>query len=132
MLREWSDRVRKPDRSILIEAVVLGALQFLALMGFAIMLLAPQAVDAHPGGLAADGCHNDRKNGEGIVIGAKSRRALQCRLALVTSTIAIVQQHALLGLPLFGAANPATALTSIATTTGSAASRLSNPCKVKC
>lgn len=28
-----------------------------------LMLLPPSAVNAHPGGLASDGCHNDRKNG---------------------------------------------------------------------
>lgn len=34
----------------------------LALLGLAVGLLAGPA-PAHPGGLAADGCHNDRKNG---------------------------------------------------------------------
>lgn len=29
----------------------------------ALVLLAPFAVAAHPGGLNAEGCHNDRKNG---------------------------------------------------------------------
>lgn len=63
MMREWSDKVRETDRGILIEAAMLGALQIFAVVGFIMMLFAPQPVDAHPGGLAADGCHNDRKNG---------------------------------------------------------------------
>lgn len=29
----------------------------------ALLLLAPVAASAHPGGLNAEGCHNDRKNG---------------------------------------------------------------------
>lgn len=29
----------------------------------ALLLLAPLAASAHPGGLNAEGCHNDRKNG---------------------------------------------------------------------
>lgn len=28
-----------------------------------LLTLMPQALPAHPGGLAKDGCHNDRKNG---------------------------------------------------------------------
>lgn len=63
MMREWSDKVRETDRGILIEAVILGAFQIVAVASIVIMLLAPQSVDAHPGGLASDGCHNDRKNG---------------------------------------------------------------------
>lgn len=63
MMREWSDKAQGENRAILVEAAVLGVLQVLAVAGLAIMILAPQSVDAHPGGLAADGCHNDRKNG---------------------------------------------------------------------
>ena len=46
--------MRKPNRPIAI-----GACAFLALLSSPIH--AP--LTAHPGGLAADGCHNDRKNG---------------------------------------------------------------------
>ncbi|OBX18954.1 calcium-binding protein [Erythrobacter sp. QSSC1-22B] len=35
----------------------------IALSLAALSLLWPGAASAHPGGLAADGCHNDRKNG---------------------------------------------------------------------
>ena len=62
-MREWSDKVQRPDRVFPIEAAILGVLQIFAIVGLVMMLFAPQPVDAHPSGLAADGCHNDRKNG---------------------------------------------------------------------
>ena len=62
-MREWSDKEAKPTLAIYIEAGLLAALQIAALLAFALMLFSPQTVEAHPGGLAADGCHNDRKNG---------------------------------------------------------------------
>lgn len=37
-------------------------MRFLAALSL-IWLVSPLAALAHPGGLAADGCHNDRKNG---------------------------------------------------------------------
>lgn len=37
-------------------------IQIVALAMF-VVLLSPIPAAAHPGGLAADGCHNDRKNG---------------------------------------------------------------------
>ena len=63
MMQEWSDKEAKPSLAIYIEAGLLGALQIATLLAFALMLFSPQTVEAHPGGLAADGCHNDRKNG---------------------------------------------------------------------
>lgn len=62
-MREWSDKEAKTSLAMYIEAGLLAALQIAALLAFALMLFSPQAVKAHPGGLAADGCHNDRKNG---------------------------------------------------------------------
>ena len=62
-MREWSDKVGEPNPWIFVEALVIGLLQFAAIVAFLVMLFSPQTVEAHPGGLAADGCHNDRKNG---------------------------------------------------------------------
>ena len=33
------------------------------MIALSLLVVLPQPVSAHPGGLAADGCHNDRKNG---------------------------------------------------------------------
>ena len=44
------------------EFVLLLVIQIAALVNFTMSLL-PTSADAHPGGLAADGCHSDRKNG---------------------------------------------------------------------
>ncbi len=63
MMKEWSDKVSKPNPWLYVEAIALGLLQIAAMVALIVMLISPQPVDAHPGGLAADGCHNDRKNG---------------------------------------------------------------------
>lgn len=34
-----------------------------SIVGAALLMAAPVATEAHPGGLNAEGCHNDRKNG---------------------------------------------------------------------
>ena len=62
-MREWSDKEAKPSLAIYLEASLLAALQLAAIVAFALMMFSPTPVEAHPGGLAADGCHNDRKNG---------------------------------------------------------------------
>ena len=62
-MREWSKKQAATSLSVHIEAALLAALQIFAAAAFLVMLLSPQPAEAHPGGLAADGCHNDRKNG---------------------------------------------------------------------
>lgn len=63
-LREWGDRQREGRGWLirlefgLVATLVFGSLAF-AIASFVMAF----AVSAHPGGLAADGCHNDRKNG---------------------------------------------------------------------
>ena len=61
-MKEWgtpeSGRTSWPMR---LEFTAWLAAFLLGLIGLAIFLVTPAA--AHPGGLAADGCHNDRKNG---------------------------------------------------------------------
>ena len=63
-LREWNDR-KGDGRSWLIKLEFgLAATLVLGLLVTAIAsFLWATAAAAHPGGLAADGCHNDRKNG---------------------------------------------------------------------
>ncbi len=63
-LREWSDRQSEKRGWLirlefgLVATLVIGSLA-LAVASF----VWAAAASAHPGGLAADGCHNDRKNG---------------------------------------------------------------------
>lgn len=57
-----------------------------ALLVVALAAVAPQPLLAHPGGLAADGCHNDRKNGGRHCHGSGSgSSALAKRLSLRSS-----------------------------------------------
>lgn len=47
------------------------------LLAFAALTLPSLPAAAHPGGLAADGCHNDRKNGGRHCHGAKRQAPVQ-------------------------------------------------------
>lgn len=61
-MKEWGPPPTKPEtRSIWLE-FALWLVPVLVAIGAALIWLASSA-SAHPGGLAADGCHNDRKNG---------------------------------------------------------------------
>lgn len=62
-LREWEDTEGEEDRGILLE---FGFWIFILVGGILLLVASvalPTKANAHPGGLAADGCHNDRKNG---------------------------------------------------------------------
>lgn len=62
-MKSWpGDRVENP-KVVRAEFAILLALQALALGLLVYTAFVPAAVTAHPGRLAADGCHNDRKNG---------------------------------------------------------------------
>lgn len=63
-LRDWSDRA-DDGRGWLVklEFALVGGLMSISLILLAISFLWPTPAEAHPVGLAADGCHNDRKNG---------------------------------------------------------------------
>ncbi|WP_332872333.1 excalibur calcium-binding domain-containing protein [Allopontixanthobacter confluentis] len=61
-MSEWGNPPKNPEtRSIRLEFALLLAPVLFAIGGTFIWLASP--LFAHPGGLAADGCHNDRKNG---------------------------------------------------------------------
>lgn len=61
-MKDWGPPPSKQDtRSIRLEFALWLMAVFVAI-GAAVFWLA-SAASAHPGGLAADGCHNDRKNG---------------------------------------------------------------------
>lgn len=58
-MKDWGDESTKTALGMKLECAVLCSF---VLTGLA-ALLVPEPVGAHPGGLAADGCHNDRQNG---------------------------------------------------------------------
>lgn len=61
-MRDWGDPPsNRESRSIRLEFVLL-LVPILIAIGIAVFWMVSPA-SAHPGGLAADGCHNDRKNG---------------------------------------------------------------------
>ena len=62
-MKDWPRPDDESDRRIRAEFAVLSALGAFILLLAAWTFLSPSVANAHPGGLAADGCHNDRKNG---------------------------------------------------------------------
>lgn len=64
LVKDWDHKEsRKSPLALQMEAWLIGALLVLSLVAAASALLGGSPASAHPGGLAADGCHNDRKNG---------------------------------------------------------------------
>lgn len=63
LMKEWPKQGEEPAWKIRAEFAVLSAIAALIALLALWALLAPSQSFAHPGGLAADGCHNDRKNG---------------------------------------------------------------------
>lgn len=51
------------DLFIRLEFAVIAVMMVGSLLSVVVSFVWPSAAIAHPGGLAADGCHNDRKNG---------------------------------------------------------------------
>lgn len=62
-MKDWGDQPEGRNWPLLIEAWIVGALMALSAFALGATVLTPERANAHPGGLAADGCHNDRKNG---------------------------------------------------------------------
>lgn len=62
-VKPWPDPEEKPERFLSLEVAIVATLMTISLVLTIWSLVAPEQVRAHPGGLAADGCHNDRKRG---------------------------------------------------------------------
>lgn len=62
-MKDWDHDDTPPSLALRIEAAILLIAWMLALSFAIASLFSPAEAEAHPGGLAADGCHNDRKNG---------------------------------------------------------------------
>lgn len=65
LMKDWpnSGDTSQADWKVRLEAVFLAALVAFNLAMTAYFAVSSVTASAHPGGLAADGCHNDRKNG---------------------------------------------------------------------
>lgn len=62
-MRDWDQRDEPPSTALKIETALLLIAWLLALFFTIMTFVGPTKVAAHPGGLAAEGCQNDRKNG---------------------------------------------------------------------
>ena len=60
---EWADRDAPASSGMKIEFALLLALHITIVLIALAGVVRPASAHAHPGGLAADGCHNDRSNG---------------------------------------------------------------------
>lgn len=62
-MRDWEKDTSPPSLADRIEFALLCVAMAIAIVTLGWSWLGTSAANAHPGGLAADGCHNDRKNG---------------------------------------------------------------------
>lgn len=62
-MKEWGDHAERSSLLVKAEAVGLAILWVFAIFGAVLAFVGSSPANGHPGGLAADGCHNDRKNG---------------------------------------------------------------------
>ncbi|WP_420705634.1 YHYH domain-containing protein [Porphyrobacter sp. AAP60] len=62
-MKEWGHDDERLSVGMRIEAIVLSIAWILTLLVAIFVVVGTSSADAHPGGLAAHGCHNDRKNG---------------------------------------------------------------------
>ena len=62
-MKEWGHEEEDLSVALRIETIALSTAWLLAMLAAITAFVGPSPAEAHPGGLAADGCHNDRKNG---------------------------------------------------------------------
>jgi hypothetical protein len=62
-MKQWGDHDKRSSLSVKAEAIALAILWLFAMLGVVAAVVGLSPAFGHPGGLAADGCHNDRKNG---------------------------------------------------------------------
>ena len=81
-MEEWSERTSEEhDWPVKVEYGLVLLLMLVSTVFAAISLMWPTSAAAHPGGLAADGCHNDRKNGGRHCHGVSAPRVKEPRSA---------------------------------------------------
>lgn len=62
-MKDPRDEAYGSEKGIRFEFTLISSILIFGGLLFLYSLFAPALAAAHPGGLAADGCHNDRKNG---------------------------------------------------------------------
>ena len=62
-MKDWPTQDDEPDWKIRLEFWFIAALAAVSLSVIVFSVITPRPAAAHPGRTAADGCHNDRKNG---------------------------------------------------------------------
>jgi hypothetical protein len=62
-MKDWDRDGEGPSLALRIESAALLIAWFLTAFFVIASLIGPPSAEAHPGGLAADGCHNDRQHG---------------------------------------------------------------------
>jgi len=62
-MKDWGHNNERSSLALRIEFVALLIAWVMTFLFVIAALIGPTQAEAHPGGLAADGCHNDRKNG---------------------------------------------------------------------
>lgn len=62
-MNDWGDHDERPSLWLKIEAIALSLAWGVTLLLVVFALVVTSPATGHPGGLAADGCHDDRKNG---------------------------------------------------------------------
>jgi hypothetical protein len=62
-MKEWGHEEEDLSVALRMETIALSIAWLLAMLAAITAFVGPSPAEAHPGGLAADGCHNDRKNG---------------------------------------------------------------------
>lgn len=63
LMKPWGDEGREAEGRLWFEFSLIGAVMAFSLFLVFYALMGSSLASAHGGGLAADGCHNDRKNG---------------------------------------------------------------------
>lgn len=62
-MKEWGEQSESSGGRFRLEFAALAILHAIVLASLFLAIVAPAPASAHPGRTAADGCHNDRKNG---------------------------------------------------------------------
>lgn len=95
-VKEWGDDNQKPSAAMWLEFILVLIAWAATFLLAIVSLIGPVRAEGHPGGLAADGCHSDRKNG-----------GRHCHGGLSTGTATVPPQNGSVYFPTCAAARAA-------------------------